>query len=229
MEKSNEFGNAVSVLKTDNQQIFNDTRYVFIKDILDKEIVALASQYALFDQIQNFQPESGPDAQIPGTHSQYADPLMESLLLKLHPIIEENTGLTLYPTYSYYRVYKSGDVLAEHTDRPECEISVTVCFNFDYKELNGKYDWPIWMVDSPCVMEPGDGVIYHGCELNHWRDKFEVPNNAWHVQAFFHYVDANGPYADRLFDARPFIGYKPQTAKPMSQTISNKKYITFTE
>jgi hypothetical protein len=220
--------NAVSMLKTNNQQIFNDTRYVFIKDILDKEIVTLASQYALFDEIQNFQPETGIDAQTPGTHSQYADPLMEALLLKLHPTIEEHTGLALHPTYSYYRVYKSGDILAEHIDRPSCEISVTVCFNFDYKELNGEYDWPIWMVDTPCVMEPGDGVIYHGCELNHWRDKFEVPDNAWHVQAFFHYVDANGPHADCRFDTRPFIGYKPQNTKQISTNVSNKKYITFT-
>jgi hypothetical protein len=228
MEDYTKSENAVGMLKTNNQQIFNDVGYVFVKDILDKEIVVLASQYALFDQIQNFQPE-GSDAQIPGTHSQYADPLMESLLLKLHPVIEEHTGLTLYPTYSYYRVYKSGDILKEHTDRPSCEISVTVCFNFDYKELNGKYDWPIWMVDSPCIMEPGDGVIYHGCELNHWRDKFEVPHDAWHVQAFFHYVDTNGPHADCQFDTRPFIGYKPQTAKLMTQITSNKRYITFTE
>jgi len=220
--------NAVSIVTANTQQIFNDTGYVFIKDILDKEIVALTSQYALFDQIQNFQPE-GLGAQIPGTHSQYADPLMESLLLKLHPVIEEHTGLALHPTYSYYRVYKSGDILKEHTDRPACEISVTVCFNFDYKELNGKYDWPIWMVDSPCVMEPGDGVIYHGCDLNHWRDKFEVPHDAWHVQAFFHYVNANGPNANCQFDTRPFIGYKTQSTKPMSQISSNKKYITFTE
>jgi len=220
--------NAVSIVTANTQQIFNDTGYVFIKDILDKEIVALTSQYALFDQIQNFQPES-LGAQIPGTHSQYADPLMESLLLKLHPVIEEHTGLALHPTYSYYRVYKSGDILKEHTDRPACEISVTVCFNFDYKELNGKYDWPIWMVDSPCVMEPGDGVIYHGCDLNHWRDKFEVPHDAWHVQAFFHYVNANGPNANCQFDTRPFIGYKTQSTKPMSQISSNKKYITFTE
>jgi hypothetical protein len=92
--------NAVGILKTNNQQIFNDTGYVFVKDILDKEIVVLASQYALFDQIQNFQPEAGPEAQTPGTHSQYADPLMEALLLKLHPTVEEHTGLTLHPTYS---------------------------------------------------------------------------------------------------------------------------------
>ena len=229
MEDYTRSENAVGILKKNNQQIFNDIGYVFVKDILDKEIVTLASQYALFDQIQNFQPEAGPGAQTPGTHSQYADPLMEALLLKLHPTIEEHTGLVLHPTYSYYRVYKAGDILKEHTDRPACEISVTVCFNFDYKELNGKYDWPIWMVDSPCVMEPGDGVIYHGCELNHWRDRFEVPDNAWHVQAFFHFVDATGPYQDHQFDTRPFIGYKSQNTKPMLTNVNNKKYITFTE
>ena len=94
MAKSTKSKNSVATIIADTQQIFNDAGYVFVKDILDKEIVTLASQYALFDQIQNFQPESGANAQTPGTHSQYADPLMESLLLKLHPIIEKHTGLT---------------------------------------------------------------------------------------------------------------------------------------
>ena len=44
MEDYTKSKNAVGLLKTNNQQIFNDTGYVFIKDILDKEIVVLASQ-----------------------------------------------------------------------------------------------------------------------------------------------------------------------------------------
>lgn len=229
METSTNSENIIDTLKTSTQQTFNDTQYIVVKELLDKEIVHLASQYALFDQIQNFQAEYGAKAQVPGTHSQYADPLMESLLLKLQPQIEEYTGLSLHPTYSYYRVYKSGDILKEHTDRDSCEISVTVCFNFDYKELNGIYDWPIWMVDSPCVMEPGDAVIYRGCDLNHWRDRFEVPSDAWHIQAFFHYVDANGKRASNRFDGRPFIGYKLQNVKSKLLIPNNKKYVTFTE
>jgi hypothetical protein len=205
---------------------FKENGFCIVKNAISSELRDFVTQYALFDEMQS---DGYRDKQVPNAYAKYGDPAMESMLLHLKTVLEENTGLTLHPTYSYYRVYKAGDVLKEHTDRPACEISVTVCFNFDYKELNGKYDWPIWMVDSPCVMEPGDGVIYHGCELNHWRDQFEVPNDAWHVQAFFHYVDANGPYADRQFDTRPFVGYKSQTAKPMSQITSNKKYITFTE
>lgn len=212
----------------DTRQVFDSMRYLYVKGMLNTEVIDIVSQYALFDQLQNFHPEDG-DGQIPGTHSQYADPVMESLLLKLHPSMEEITGLTLYPTYSFYRVYKTGDILHKHVDRPACEISTTVCFNFDYKDLNDKYDWPIWMVDTPVTMSPGDGVIYRGCELTHWREQLEVPEGSWHVQAFFHYVDANGPNATSKFDSRPYIGFKDPMSSAMERVVSNKKYITFTE
>lgn len=228
MLKLSTLENTIDMTESNIQQKFNDIGYVVVKKMLDKDIVDLVSQYALFDQIQNFQIETAVTPQIPGTHSKYADPMMESMLLKLLPEIEKKTGLCLHPTYSYYRVYKSRDVLHQHTDRPACEISVTVCFNFDYKESNGTFDWPIWMKDSPCSMEPGDAVIYRGCELTHWRDTLEVPNDAWHIQAFFHYVDANGPLASEQFDKRPCIGYKHQHGKSISGP-SSKKYITFTE
>ena len=37
MEEYTKSENAVGMLKTNNQQIFNDVGYVFVKDILDKQ------------------------------------------------------------------------------------------------------------------------------------------------------------------------------------------------
>ena len=66
------------------------------------------------------------DKQIPNTYSHYADPVMETLLVKMLPVMAKETGLELIPTYSYQILYKKGDILKRHKDRPSCEISTTV-------------------------------------------------------------------------------------------------------
>ena len=43
------------------------------------------------------------DTQIPNTYSHYADPVMETLLVKMLPVMAKETGLNLVPTYSYAR------------------------------------------------------------------------------------------------------------------------------
>jgi hypothetical protein len=51
------------------------------------------------------------DQQIPNTYSCYADFVMETLMMKVLPKMQKETGLELLPTYSYARVYKKGDEL----------------------------------------------------------------------------------------------------------------------
>ena len=48
------------------------------------------------------------DKQVPNTYSHYADHVMETLLVKMLPIMKKETGLELVPTYSYARIYKRG-------------------------------------------------------------------------------------------------------------------------
>jgi hypothetical protein len=184
-----------------NQEIFKKQGYCIVKSAISNELRDFVTQYSLFDEMQNFQPDN---AQVIGAHSKYGDPAMESMLLHLHKLMEENTGLTLYPTYSFYRVYRNGDELTKHRDRPSCEISCTVCFNYSYNDL--EYTWPIFIDNSKVILNPGDLVIYRGCDLNHWREPFDIDKDAWHVQGFFHYVNAEGPYADYKYDCRTTIG-----------------------
>jgi hypothetical protein len=66
------------------------------------------------------------DQQVPNTYSHYADMVMETLLVKMLPVMASETGLDLVPTYSYARIYKHGDILKRHKDRPSCEISTTL-------------------------------------------------------------------------------------------------------
>ena len=123
---------------------------------------------------------------------------MDALLAELLSVVERASGLALFPTYSYFRVYKPGDTLERHTDRPSCEISVTLCLGYE-----GDGAWPIW-IEGPggtCSfsLAAGDAVMYRGTECWHWRDRFEGERQA---QVFLHYVDQNGPHAEWKFDKR---------------------------
>jgi hypothetical protein len=180
---------------------FKEKGYIILKNAVNAELRDFITQYVLFDEIQNFNKDVN---QVIGAHAKYADPAMETMLLHLHPLMEENTGLELYPTYSYYRVYRNGDELTPHKDRPSCEISTTVCFNYSYDD--SKYTWPIYMDGYEANLKPGDLVIYRGIELEHWRKPFDIQEDAWHVQGFFHYVNKNGPHANWKWDKRNFIG-----------------------
>ena len=197
-----------------SQKIFKQNKYVLINNMIPKEIAEIATQYSLYDRDRFFLPEDVTQ-QVPGTHSVYSDPLMETLLKFNTPRIEQLTGLKLWPTYSYYRLYKPGDILERHKDRPTCEISVTICLGYDYKDKKD-YNWGIFVgpengekgtKGKMIPMKPGDGVIYRGCEIEHWREPFEAPEGAWQTQVFLHYVNQQEYNEQLKYDGRPSLGH----------------------
>lgn len=203
-----------------NKEVFEKNGYVIIRNAISDELRNFITQYALFDEMQNFMPES-IEAQVPGTHSKYADPAMEVVLLHLHKMMEENTGLELHPTYSYYRVYQKDDELKIHTDRPSCEISCTLNFNVSEEGIS----WPIFMEGNSVKLNPGDMVIYRGCDLQHWREPFECKQTDWQIQGFFHYVNADGPHSDWKYDRRSTIGEPDNRFKKV--LLPQKPYINY--
>jgi hypothetical protein len=138
---------------------------------------------------------------VPMTPGDYGDPAFDGLLEHLRPSVQDHSRLRLSPTYSYFRMYKRGDVLARHRDRPACEISVTL--NIGQQPLD---PWPIYVQGEgePCGAElkPGDGLLYRGTELFHCRDAHQGEAL---VQVFLYYVDRDGPHADQKFDGRPSL------------------------
>ena len=157
------------------------------------------------------------DQQIPNTYSCYGDFAMETLMMKVMPVMKKETGLDLVPTYSYARIYKRGDILKRHKDRPSCEISTTL-------NLGGE-SWPIFIdptgsnnvideyknIHKPNApkgervdLEIGDMLIYEGCKLEHWREPFEGEHCG---QVFLHYNNRNGQFKDiNIFDGRHKLG-----------------------
>ena len=211
--------------------MFKKKKYTVIRQAISKDLAAFVANYFLMQkqvydtcrQARYFSPFENiigyyeePDGQIPNTYSHYSNIAMETLLLKCQPGMEKATGLKLYPAYTYARIYKKGDELKRHKDRFSCEISTTMNLGGD--------DWPIYLSPNENVgrpngkditteskakgikvdLKPGDMLVYSGCELEHWRNKFKGKEC---VQVFLHYNNRKTPGAkDNMFDKRPHLG-----------------------
>ena len=173
--------------------------YIVKKNFIKKDVADLSALYSFYNFLSTTSNEGFKD-QVPLSHYVYADPLIESLATLSHPKMEKITGLELLPTYTYFRLYKPGDTLKPHIDRVACEISVSICLGYDYKDVTDNYRWGIFIEGSHLLLDIGDAVIYKGIEVEHWREKFVAGKESWHAQAFLHYVDKNGPYAEHIWD-----------------------------
>jgi len=158
---------------------------------------------------------SARDRHVPNTPAGYGDPAFDGLLEHLRPLVERQCGLRLLPTYSYFRLYKRGDVLNRHRDRPACEISISL--NIGQRPSD---PWPLYIEGSSksfgALLAPGDALLYRGCEFFHWREKFQGEALA---QVFLHYVDRDGPYAGEKFDRRKTL-MRPKRDADMDGTQS---------
>jgi hypothetical protein len=67
------------------EEQFKKYGYCLIKSAISNELRDFITQYALFDEMQNFNPEESTQ-QVPGTHRKYGDPALETLLYCL-PIL----------------------------------------------------------------------------------------------------------------------------------------------
>jgi hypothetical protein len=199
--------------------MFKKKKYTVIRQAISKDLaVFIANYFSMQKQVYDTCREAryispfeniighyeGSDEQIPNTYSQYSNIAMETLMLKCQPKMEEVTGLKLYPAYTYARIYKKGDVLKRHKDRFSCEISTTMNLGGDpwpiYLEPSGETDKKGIKVD----LKPGDMLVYSGCELEHWRNKFKGKEC---IQVFLHYNNRKTLGArDNMFDKRPHLG-----------------------
>ena len=193
---------------------FKTKKYIVIKNAISKELSDFIYNYFLMKRrvanilfkekyISPYETFFGTwnDPQVINTYSHYGDIVMETLLLKLNDLMNKKTKLTLYPTYSYARLYKNGDILKKHMDRFSCEISTTM-------NLGGEL-WPIYLKDTKnqvkkIILKPGDMLIYRGTELEHWRETFEGNDCA---QVFLHYNNKNTAGSNlNIYDSRATLG-----------------------
>ena len=151
---------------------------------------------------------------VPTSFSRYRYPSYHQVHKLIGKAIENILQIDLFPTYYYERCYWKNSVLVRHTDRPACEISISIQVSSNTKP------WPIFFKkpngeESSVTMNDGDGVIYKGIEIEHWRNRLDskynrfqryikklrkIDDDTYHHQVFFHYVKAQGNYVHHAYD-----------------------------
>jgi len=212
---------------------FNNKKYTVVRNAISKELANFvldylnikseAVKYIYSNRIVKDQHDllgTWKDTQCPGVYSCYGDWAMETLLKKLHPLMERETEKKLVINYSYCRIYKKGSILDRHKDRPSCEISTTLNLGGDV--------WPIFLEPNknvgpadtdgltissnnegiPITLNQGDMLIYNGVDLEHWREKFKGDSC---TQVFLHYANKFGDFGNQPLDKRPLLGIPKTT------------------
>jgi hypothetical protein len=171
--------------------------FAVVPNFIDRDrALSLFENYKQVEIIKNRVDAQAPEASY---CIQNFRPFLEILCEKI-PHVSEMVEELVFPTYTYSRIYRNGNVLERHIDRPACEISLSV-------HLCGDRDWPIYMetpegVQVPVILGPGDAAIYLGCDTPHWRDTYEGEE---YGQVFFHYVLSTGRYWEEYFNLKQLL------------------------
>ena len=201
---------------------FMKERYVVLRNFIPKDIINMcldtwkttegnpdwedAIMYREVNDITHLTPEHQKNKSKGG----YCTPWGVALHRWIHDALDNKIDLDLGETYSYTRRYERGAYLTSHTDRPSCEVSATLCL--DYQSDDGS-PWKIWLQNdqdyidfhnnkqlveqtqgipprrrekAKCVsLEVGDLLLYQGPNIPHWRDTF-VGDYSYHIFVHFY-------------------------------------------
>jgi len=129
------------------------------------------------------------DGQSPRRYVAYNEPVARFFHRDIAATLSAVAGEPLKPSYVYMASYLSGAVLKKHTDRAQCEFSVTLCLDFS-PEPALETPWPI-RLDTPTstvtvYQALGDGLAYRGTRLPHYRSALREGQTSTSI--FFHYV-----------------------------------------
>lgn len=136
-------------------------------------------------------------------------------LLGLHwgltSIVAEKAASELLPSFAFFRLYFAGDICRVHSDRPACEVSLSLTLAY-----SDDLPWDLCIAtnraeDRNLVVDdfdgeppeafttmPGDAVLYYGSSHRHGR---VTPNpNRWSAHVFLQWVTKNGPYEREAFE-----------------------------
>lgn len=208
---------------------FKKNNYIILKNAISKELANFL--YIYFQNKRNavshmkkvrylspYDKDHGyfTDPFMPNTFAVYGDCVFDTVLMGLREKIEKYTKLKLSETYTYARLYKKGDVLPRHKDRFSCEVSTSLNLGGDMwpifiepNKKKGTYDKNRKYTSAGTKgvkvnLEPGDMLVYRGCDCEHWREPFEGNICG---QVFLHYNDVETRLSEyNKYDTRPGLG-----------------------
>lgn len=188
---------------------FQQDRYAVIEDLLPTEQMEAMRTYYRKYVSNGFMPFDDTQAK---RFYQHNEPLATVFHKQLTRIVSHIVGEEVIPSYVYAGSYVEYADLHPHTDRPQCEFSIS--FQVDYlpEQAEHRSPWGLFLwnpewgkgepvnydskdfpaateADDPNVavyLRSGDGLIYKGRELIHYR--YPLASGHRSTSLFFHYV-----------------------------------------
>jgi len=174
--------------------LFCEKGYAPLGDLIHPFHIAALRRYYRY-QIRSGAIRLG-DGQSPRRYVAHNEPVARFFHQDIAATLSAVAGESLKPSYVYMASYLSGAELKKHTDRAQCEFSVTLCLDFS-PEPALETPWPICL-DTPtgkvtAYQSLGDGLAYRGTRLPHYRSMLSEGQTSTSI--FFHYVaaDFSGP------------------------------------
>ena len=129
------------------------------------------------------------DDQSPRRYGAHNEPVARFFHHQLLATVSSIVGEPIKPSYVYLCSYLGGSDLEKHTDREQCEFTITCCLDFS-PETARYTPWPLH-VDTQegkltLYQALGDGFLFRGRELPHYRNPLAQGRTSTSI--FFHYV-----------------------------------------
>jgi hypothetical protein len=128
------------------------------------------------------------DAQVTLRHGWHNELVSRYFHHQLTDVVSRAAGERVRPSYTYLSAYHPGAILKPHVDRKQCVFTLSVLIERPQDPSTER--WPLWFQTHRgnlfITQAGGDGVLFRGCELPHWRDR--PPSDHAPVTLIFHYV-----------------------------------------
>jgi prolyl 4-hydroxylase len=201
-------GDIIDILNENNNSALNDDNlqksYVFdeytpavVENVLNKNALAICQQYYSTNIEKGSYVLGDKQSKRFKSHN---EPMSRVLHYEVLPLIERIVGKKLMPSYTYLSAYVKDSDLPAHTDRADCEYTVSFLIN---KPDNSK--WPIYLhkVKQPvkhkgradftppkeeCIAvdcNAGGLMMFQGTDHIHFREG--LPDDFYHI-VLLHYV-----------------------------------------
>ena len=201
---------------TNAKERFGSDKYVVIEKVFPPEQMSAMRRYYRQYVDQGFMPFG--DNQVKRRFRQHNEPFASFLHGQLAKLVEMIVGEPIKPSYVFAASYKEGAELAPRTDREQCEYSISFQVDYEPEPPAHLSPWALCIESLPTELKAedhaihftleelererkvspkeiylrsGDGLIYKGRELIHYRH--ELPAGHRSTSLFFHFVAADFP------------------------------------
>ena len=163
-------------------------QYVVLRDVIAPlQLAALRGYFRQLDAAGCLVKENGPDDI--DRHVMHNEPVSRFAHHQINALINQIVPEPVKPSYCYLSVYQPGAVLPRHIDRPQCVWNLSLMIDND-PDVQASDAWPIFLeVDKETRevrLDMGDGVLYRGTDVPHWREALPAGRRATLI--FCHFV-----------------------------------------